>query len=270
MIDYHIHTELCGHASGHVEDYIEKALAIGLTEIGFADHFPVLYQPKFSLPIRSITMSEDKIPAYLRLIETAKSKSKNLSVRTGFEVDYYIHDNLFFNKYLNLLSHLDYIIGSVHFLDEWGFDQPEFKDRINGKSVTGLWRDYLLQIRNMVNEHGNDIDIIGHLDLPKKLDWPVPDEFQEEFRSLIRLIRGKELVVEINTSGYDKPVKEFYPSPAVLTLLKDEKVEITLGSDSHKPDEVGRYFRPARDLLKKTGFNKVIKFDQHKKDFIYL
>jgi histidinol phosphatase-like PHP family hydrolase len=42
MIDYHVHTYLCDHASGTPGDYIEKALEAGLFEIGFSDHAPLL------------------------------------------------------------------------------------------------------------------------------------------------------------------------------------------------------------------------------------
>ena len=39
--DYHLHTPLCKHASGEPPDYARRALALGLTEIGFSDHSPM-------------------------------------------------------------------------------------------------------------------------------------------------------------------------------------------------------------------------------------
>ena len=40
--DYHMHTPLCRHAAGEPADYARRALEIGLTEIGFSDHSPML------------------------------------------------------------------------------------------------------------------------------------------------------------------------------------------------------------------------------------
>ncbi len=40
MIDYHIHTNRCGHADGEASDYVRAAINCGLDEIGFNDHLP--------------------------------------------------------------------------------------------------------------------------------------------------------------------------------------------------------------------------------------
>ena len=39
--DYHMHTPLCRHAVGEPSEYAKRAVAIGLTEIGFSDHSPM-------------------------------------------------------------------------------------------------------------------------------------------------------------------------------------------------------------------------------------
>lgn len=40
--DIYMHTPLCRHARGELEEYARHALAIGLTEIGFSDHSPMI------------------------------------------------------------------------------------------------------------------------------------------------------------------------------------------------------------------------------------
>ena len=45
VVDYHMHTSLCGHAVGQPEKYAEYALKIGLEEIGFSDHAPLVAFP---------------------------------------------------------------------------------------------------------------------------------------------------------------------------------------------------------------------------------
>ncbi len=39
--DYHMHTPLCRHATGEPGEYAARAIALGLTEIGFSDHSPM-------------------------------------------------------------------------------------------------------------------------------------------------------------------------------------------------------------------------------------
>ncbi len=270
MVDYHIHTKLCGHASGEIEEYVEKAINKGLQEIGFADHFPLSYQAKFADNNRLVTMTEKQIPDYLNLIDKIKNKFKSIPCKKGFEVDYYINDNIFFNSYQKLIPETDYIIGSVHFLDEWGFDQPNFKDQIEKVGILNLWKSYFTQVKNMINDYHDSIDIIGHLDLPKKLFWPLSEEAQEDLNEVIQLITQYNLVVEINTAGYDKPIKELYPSLDIIKQLYEKKIEITLGSDAHHPNEIARYFSKVKELLKQMGYQRLITFTNHKKNYINL
>ncbi|HQL41609.1 MAG TPA: PHP domain-containing protein, partial [Candidatus Omnitrophota bacterium] len=59
IVDYHMHTFLCGHAIGEPQEYVEQALALGLQEIGFSDHAPLV-----SHEDPSITMSFEQLPRY--------------------------------------------------------------------------------------------------------------------------------------------------------------------------------------------------------------
>jgi len=63
MIDYHVHTKLCKHASGEPEQYISTAISKGFSEIGFADHcpFPIGFDPLYR-------MNGNQFPEYKQLI----------------------------------------------------------------------------------------------------------------------------------------------------------------------------------------------------------
>jgi len=56
LMDYHMHTPLCGHAVGEPKDYVETALQRGLDEIGFSDHV-ILHMDR-----REYSMSLDQLP----------------------------------------------------------------------------------------------------------------------------------------------------------------------------------------------------------------
>lgn len=270
MIDYHIHTALCGHAKGEISEYCQQAVKTGLTEIGFADHFPFNYEARFSVPVRELTMPEIKISEYLELIDKVKRDNTKLEIKKGFEVDYYPKENLFYNNYLKIWDEIDYVIGSVHFLDEWGFDQVEYGFKIEEFGISKLWQDYFEAIKSMIAQYGNYIDIIGHLDLPKKLGWLLPELLNEQIFNILKLIKDRELILEINTSGLDRPVKEIYPSMQILKWAFEKGIEITTGSDAHNPQEVGRYFSQAKEMLTAIGFKKLVVLNNHKKHNIKL
>src|SRR6516225_8653075 len=45
LVDYHVHTARCGHASGAMERYVERAIQSGLSELGFSDHLFMYWLP---------------------------------------------------------------------------------------------------------------------------------------------------------------------------------------------------------------------------------
>ncbi len=269
MVDYHNHTKLCNHAVGEMEEYVQTAINKGIKEIGFSDHFPMNYQPAYSIPITNITMRENEIDTYLTMIKKAGAKFSDISIKTGFEVDFFKKENLFFNKYTNTIyPAIDYVIGSVHFIDDAGFDQIEFKEIIDKYTDEELWSKYLSLLKEFITEYSDFIDIIGHFDLPKKFGWYLPDSLLPELKTILDLVKEKNLTIEINTAGYESFAKEQYPSLQIIKLIYKRNIDITLGSDSHAPDNVGRYFPETINMLKNIGFNKLTKFTNHKKEYI--
>jgi len=270
MVDYHIHTYFCNHAEGNPEDYCTQGIKLGLREMGFSDHFPANYQPRYSFDIKGITMRESDIEKYLDLVEQLKLKFKKIRIKKAFEVDFLPQENLFFNKYLDLYDELDYIICSVHFVDEFAVDQFEQYTVVKKYGIEKFWCDYFEKMKICLQNFSGKFDIIGHIDLPKKFLGEMPSIVQEKFLEVINLINEYEKVVEINTSGWDRPIKEQYPSKFILELLHKYNIEVTLGSDAHAPLEVGRYFFNAIQLLKEIGYDRIISFNKHKKDYYKL
>ncbi len=267
MVDYHIHTKLCKHADGEPAEYCEQAIKNGIKELGFSDHFPANYQPANSIDIKTITMRENEIPDYMDILKGLTARFKQIKIRKAFEVDYIVDENLFFNKYLSLYDELDYIIGSIHFIGDNGVDQQEFISHIENYGVEKLWEAYFNNMEAYIKQYSQYIDIIGHLDLPKKFYGGLPDNLFDRAKDILKLIKENELVVEINTSGYDKPIKEQYPSEKIIDAIYEQGIEITMGSDAHQPSEVGRYFAKTVEMLKSKGFSKLIKFNKHKKEY---
>jgi histidinol-phosphatase (PHP family) len=51
-----------------------------------------------------------------------------------------------------------------------------------------------------------------------------------------------------------------------LEILKTLDVPITLGSDAHKPEDVGRSFSEALKLLRNTGYDSICTFQKRKRE----
>ena len=80
------------------------------------------------------------------------------------------------------------------------------------------------------------------------------------FEGLLDKIARRNVAVEINTSGYDHPAGESYPGGTLLRECRRRGIAVTLGSDAHRPAEVGRHFDRAVSLLRRAGFDSLTTF----------
>ena len=101
---------------------------------------------------------------------------------------------------------------------------------------------------------------MGHFDLIKKFGHRAESDMTPIIRRIAKKMSAHGIAVEINTSGLYKPVKEIYPSDEIIKILFEENVPVTLGSDSHSPDDVCRGYEPAISKIKNAGYRKISGF----------
>lgn len=252
--DYHIHTKLCNHAEGELEEYLTYACKIGLTEIGISDHAPM---PEDNFD--SWRMKKSELDYYIKLIETAKSLRKELTIKIGIEVDYIPG----MEEWINTLSSYypwDYIIGSVHYVNEWDIDNPQKLDMWDKADVLDVWQQYVERLVLAVNS--GLFDIIGHIDLPKKFGHKPLISIEKLFSPFFSAIQKNRIAIEINTSGLRKPCNEIYPSKQLLRLAALYNINVTFGSDAHAPSEVGYKFEIAIKDALEAGLTHWLKFQK--------
>ena len=252
-VDLHNHTTLCNHASGTSEEYLLRAIELGIDIYGFSDHAPMNYDPKYRMDISDKPLYEKEI---LDLKEKYKEK---IEVLLAYEVDYlegYILDEIINAKF-------DYLIGSVHFLknknDMWGFDNPEFIGVYKSKNIDTIWTEYFAAIEAMAKT--GLFDIVGHLDLIKVLKFLPKKDIRTLARKALLAIKKSNMVLEINPAGLRKPIKETYPSRTLLELAYELDINITFGSDAHAVDQVGFKYEEVTSLAKELGFTKCMTFN---------
>lgn len=243
-VDLHNHTVLCNHATGTVAEYVEAAIVCGTEFFGFSDHAPMHYDPKYR-------MSFDQMDIYESWAkEAAERYADKITVLLGYEIDYlpgYMDESV-------LSRPCDYLIGSVHFIDDWGFDNPEFIGRYAGADIDEIYRRYFGLVEAMALS--GRFDIVGHLDLLKVFKFLPTKDIRLLAEGALRAIKKANMSIEINVSGYRKPIEEAYPSPLLLELIAELEIPITFGSDAHCKEQVGLYSAQAEALARSVGYDK--------------
>lgn len=256
MVDYHNHTSLCGHATGEISQYIESAVKKGMLDIGFSDHAAMPEDLR-----QGISMAPGETELYIKnVIEAAERYKEKINVRLGFEVDFPLFDT--FDRRLFSDKRVDYIMGSCHFIGDWAFDHPEYVKGFDERDIDDIYLDYYSVIEAMAESAL--FDVIGHFDLVKKFGHRPEKSMERVIRRIASKLAAAGTAVEINTAGLRKPVEEIYPSADIVEILFQENVPVTLGSDSHSPEEVGAGYDEACDLLKKSGYRMIFGFHKRK------
>lgn len=254
--DFHIHTRWCGHAAGEMEEYVARALRIGLPAIGFSAHFPVELSHR-----EKVCLEPAEVELYVKEARRLRDAYRDdLDILMGFEVDYFEGREDAVRKECIGRWRPDYIMGSIHIIDDWPFDHPAYMDGYKKWKISDLYRTYFGRLEKLV-ESGL-FDVLGHMDLVKKFGYRPEEDVSEAAYSVLDRVAQGGMLLDVNTAGFDKPVGEMYPSMDILKEACRRGILVTMGSDSHAPEEVGRHFDRAIEILAEAGFDRVVRPDR--------
>jgi histidinol-phosphatase (PHP family) len=255
--DYHMHLrdgrEEIAHDTWSVEPFVEAARKAGVDEIGFTEHVYYFKQTRslWTVPYQTERCVYDLEP-YVEAI--VQARERGLPVKLGLEVDYVPGRE---DETRELLSPYpwDYLLGSIHYIDGLGVDsEPRLLDAVGVEKAWTLYFDAL------GSAAGSGLfDSLSHPDLVKIFGERAPSF---DYAPVADAIAVGGVAVEVSTAGLRKPVGELYPHPDFLAACRDRGVPVTLGSDAHSPDVVGRDFDRARKLLQTAGYETVTVFEQ--------
>jgi len=254
MIDLHNHTILCNHAVGSMDEYIKKAIKQGITIYGFSDHAPMNFDQKYRMDFKDMDIYEVWIDKLIK-------KYPQIKILKGYEVDF----TPMIDKRV-LQRDVDYFIGSIHFLDNWGFDNPEFLAVWHKRDIDDVYKEYFDLVVKLAES--KLFDIVGHLDLIKIFNFKPKEDIKILAKDAIEAIADNKLTVEINTAGLRKKVNEAYPSIPLLEMIKEKNIDITFGSDAHSPNQVGLYLKECYNTAKLLGFDKAVYFENREKKYL--
>jgi histidinol-phosphatase (PHP family) len=262
ILDYHLHTPLCRHAAGEPEEYARRAVERGVEEIGFSDHSPMPpgYDPDWR-------MGEAEFGTYLGLVERCRRAFPKLSIKLGLEGDFHPGTEGYVRQLLRRAP-FDYVIGSVHYLGDWGFDNPENAHRFEGRDVYEIYETYYRLVEGLAESRL--FDIVGHPDVIKKFGHRPSRDYEGLERRALEAVARAGMALDVNTSGLRRPAREVYPSLRILKLARELGIGITLGSDAHDPRHVGESFKEALDLVRAAGYTQLRRYRARSFDLVPL
>ena len=256
MKDGHVHTPYCPHGTNDTfEQYVERAIEVGIDEISFTEHFPLPDGFKDPAPDNDSSIEIEQMEDYIRDVNKIKNKYKDkIQINVGSEVDYIegfekeIKERL--NKYGKYLE--DSIL-SVHMIkieDKYycmDFSSEEFEKIVNllgsVEDVYNLYYDTLIKAVN-ADLGKYKPKRIGHLNLVRKYNKKFPYDYStnEKLKQLVELIAEKGYELDYNVAGlFKEDCGEVYISGYLAKLVKQHNIKVVLGSDSHSAKYIDKY-----------------------------
>src|SRR6266536_5668662 len=153
-----------------MERYVEHAIASGLVELGFSDHLYMYWlAPDRRDPV--LGMAEWEHDFYIEDVERCRRRyAGDITIRLSTEADFIPGHERDLEQILRRYD-CDYVIGSVHFLNGWGFDDSRYGAEYSHWDTDQLYTQYFDTVG--ASAETGLFDTIGHSDLIKK--FPLPD-----------------------------------------------------------------------------------------------
>jgi histidinol-phosphatase (PHP family) len=261
-VNFHSHSSF-SDGKAAPEEYVLSAISKKFPAFGYSCHSPVPFSTRWN-------MEAANLPVYLGEIARIKNAYKDkIEVYCGLELDYINGVPYLPVRELKGMG-CDYILGSVHFIDQYPdgryfcFDgKPEvffngieiiFKNDFR-KAITA----YYERTRMMIDR--DCPDIIGHMDKIKmhnsvKSYFDDTEEwYRDQVKETLDLIAEKGCIVEVSSRGlYRSNPPLLYPDAWVIKQACLRNIPVMLNSDAHHPDEIDSCFTEAALILKQAGY----------------
>lgn len=248
--DLHIHIERGDYTLEWIDKFVNQAVKMNIDEINLLEHsirikefHPTfkeareynLYQKRWfeGKQQQAHTMAE-----YKALIDNVRSRKYPVKINFGLEICWFEQHEDFIRKQVSD-GYFDYLIGSVHWIDNWTFNQRKYQWL--GKDVNRLYERYYQMSETLIE---SDIfDIIGHPDLIGCHSLYPSYDLTPTYKSLCEKAKAHNVMVEMNTS------KGLGLNEKFLNVAKDVGVTFSTGSDAHRPEDVGRGIKEVTQLI---------------------
>ncbi len=247
MIDGHIHIERGPYTLDWIGRFVDRAVEMRLDEIWLLEH---CYRFEEFVPMyASVCAHSDYVDAwfrrkagqlrlgdYLALVRRVRAERYPVAIRFGLEICYFREYEDFMAALTRDLG-LDFLLGSVHFVDNFAFDhRPEHWAGVDVDSVYSRYFENEIALARC-----GVFDGIGHPDTIKLFGHRPSFSLAEYYERLAEALAANDMYADQN-SGAARRCPDTAPlgmDEALLAALRRHHVRVVTSSDAHCPEDVG-------------------------------
>ncbi len=257
--------QFCSHAADTLEEIIQLYIEKQFSWVGITEHTPtisedLLYPEQIAAGLTPELLL-DRFGEYMLECRRLQNKYRNkIQIFAAMEIETYSG----YEQFVPYLIHRfqpDYIIGSVHFVNDMPFDYSPSKYNSTVESVGGrdeLYCLYFDQQYKMIKLLKPSV--IGHFDLIRIFDNEYKDrllkpEIIQRIERNLKLIKALDLIMDFNLRSMAKGADEPYISNSILKMAYELEIAVVPGDDSHGLNSVGDFLAEGIEILTNLGFD---------------
>ena len=262
--------DFCAHGADTLRELLDAAVAFGYTTFGVTPHSPpaiakFLYEEEIEAGFSADDLAQ-KFRDYSVLNSALIDKySGQMEVLRGAEVEV-VPDATFADRAVALKADndLDYLVGSVHWVDELPFDTSQ-KDFDSAVVNLGGLEPFLLRYFQLVGQMIEQLspEVIGHFDLPRLFAEGAPELESESVKGAVADVLEKVStagsILDLNVGALSRKLVTPYPAPWIVRIASDIGVPFCFGDDSHSAVGVGAGLATGREYLLDLGVESITK-----------
>ena len=261
LADYHTHSSVSHDGRLSMAELAEDYIAAGFDEVCFTDHVDIV---DWRTGERYPDFHWDEMRRQFR--EAQETAGDRIRLRLGMELGDAEWDTDHAKALTAPAPELDFVIGSAHMLSEkfGSVDMIGFFPESETEARAAVL-DSLEQ--NLKLARWGQFSVLGHLTLPLRYlreEHQIPatfDGFEKEIGEIFEILIANGCGIELNTNRGHLPL----PDAKWLKMYRELGGEIiTLGTDAHRPIDLGCAIRERQNLLKECGFTKFCTFEKMK------
>ncbi|MBP7733668.1 MAG: histidinol-phosphatase HisJ family protein [Caldisericia bacterium] len=250
--DLHVHSSVSPDCGTPIANQIQAAEKIGLETIAFTEHWDFdRFNPN----------SDFLVPQMER--KALASIKTSIKVLTGVELGFHKEFEDYARMHIASMP-IDFILGSIHQPTDLNISEiGEAKQVFDqfGRKTFDIYFDALMGLTGTLL-----FDSLAHLDIVKRFALECgysfkPKEYKSVICDILELLVENDKALEINTSGLRQSPEETFPSFLVVEwFLERNGKYLTVGSDAHRPEHVGKDIDLVNAKLKEMGIKETTMF----------
>ena len=257
--------QFCHHAENTLEEIVQQYIRKHFPWVGITEHVPAIgddlrYPDQIAAGLTAAVLMT-RFRDYMRECRRLQRHyAAEIKIFTAMEIETYSGYERYIPELIATFQP-DYLVGSVHFVDDMGFDYSRDQYDLAAAAVGGkdaLYCRYFDQQYEMIK--WLQPAVVGHFDLirifdPEYQSRLLQPAIMERIRRNLALVRDLDLILDFNLRALLKGASEPYISRPILHIAREMGIAVVPGDDSHGLDSVGAHMETGIAILAEMGFD---------------